>query len=217
MNYEFDIWYKTKDPIFSDISLKSRLPEKWVSFKYIKHHKNSIIKPINRYVESLYPPPSLVSIEGNIVTLRQGNHAEIFLLKEENKNFYNLDRPWMRQYYNTNYKPKAPLNCFPETYKFYAPWYIDADVEVFYKTPNEESPFFIYETNSIHKKIKDSEKYIEPDFVAFNFKKEGPHMDRPGFGKIMRQSAMFYIVFECDDIMLREIRSFYEYYKVLSV
>ena len=217
MNYDFDIWYKTQDPIFSDISIRSRIPEKWVSFQYVKEHKNSILKPINRYVEALYPPPTLVSINNNTVTLRQGNHAEIFLLQYENQNFYNLDRPWMRQYYNTKFNPQVPKNCFMGTYKFYSPWYIDADIEIFYKQPSADSPFFIYETSYIHKKINELEKYIEPDFISFNFKKEGNDMDRPGFGKIKRQSPMFDIVFECNDIMLEEIRSFYERYKILSV
>ena len=35
-------------------------------------------------------------------------------------------------------------------------------------------------------------------------------MDRPGFGKIPRQTPMFDIVFECDDIMLNRVKDFYE-------
>ena len=48
MNYDFDVWYKTYDPVFSEISKQSRLPEKWISFDKILSGKNkdSILKPI---------------------------------------------------------------------------------------------------------------------------------------------------------------------------
>jgi hypothetical protein len=210
MNYDFYIWYQTKDPIFSEISLKSRLPQKWVEFKYVTKYKDSIIKPINRYVEALCPPPELISIKNNTVRLRQKNHAEFFLLIQKNGLFYNLDRPWMRQYYNTKHQIKEPSDCFPGTYIFYTPWYIDDNVKIFYEKPEQETAFFVYSNISIHKKFKETDKYIEPDFIRFHFKKEGSHMDRPGFGKIPRQTPMFDIVFECDDIMLNRVKDFYE-------
>lgn len=217
MDYDFDIWYKTNDPIFSEISLNSRLPKKWVEFKYVKKYKNSIIKPINRYVEQLCPPPKLISIEGNNVRLRQGNHAEFFLLIEQDGSFYNLDRPWMRQYYNTANQIKEPQDCFPGTYIFYTPWYVDANVKIFYEKPEEETAFFIYSQVMDHKEKTEKNLYIEPDFIRFHFKKEGIHMDRPGFGKIPRQTPMFDIVFECDDIMLNRVKEFYEQDNVLSI
>lgn len=210
MDYDFDIWKKTNDPVFSEISLNSRLPKKWVEFKYVQKYTNSIIKPINRYVESLYPPPKLISIDGNLVRLRQGNHAEFFLLTNPDGSFYNLDRPWMRQYYNTSHQIQEPDDCFPGTYIFYTPWYVDANVKVFYEKPEKETTFFVYSNVSIHKEFDDNDTYLEPDFIRFHFKKEGAHMDRPGFGKIPRQSPMFDIVFECDDIMLKRVREFYE-------
>jgi hypothetical protein len=210
MDYDFYIWDKTKDPIFSKISLQSRLPKKWVEFKYVQKYTNSIIKPINRYVEKLYPAPELISIENNIVRLRQKNHAEFFLLLNKNGSFYNLDRPWMRQYYNTENQIKEPADCFPGTYIFYTPWYIDADVKVFYEKPEQETAFFVYTSISNHKEFKDDDIYIEPDFIRFHFKKEGGHINRPGFGKIPRQTPMFDIVFECNDIMLKRVMEFYE-------
>lgn len=211
-DFDFNIWYKTKDPIFSQISKKSRLPEKWISYKFLKNKKyyNSIIKPINRYVEHLYQPPTLVYIENNIVRLRQGNHAEMFLLIKDSGTFYNLDRPWMRQYYNTNLNFEIPKDCFPGTYKFYVPWYIDADIDILYTRPDEDSPFLIYDTQVSHKAIVDIPQYIEPDFVPFHFKNKGAHMIDDGFGKIPRKSAMFDIVFKADDIMIRRVKEFYE-------
>jgi hypothetical protein len=210
-NYNFNIWYETNDPIFSDINRKSRIPEKWLRYdKTISNkYKNSILKPINKYVDALYPPPKLVSIDNNKITLQQTNHAEFFLLEKEDGIFFNLDRPWMRQYYNTSYSPTLPLNCFSGTYKFYVPWYIDADVLVSYVPSKENSPFFTYYGVFQHKLVTENIKYLEPDFVNFHFKNVGEHMDRPGFGKIPRQSPMFDIIFEFDDIILKKIKEFY--------
>jgi hypothetical protein len=211
MSYNYNIWYETYDPIFSEISKKSRLPDKWISFQNISSeiYSKSIIKPINKYVEVLYPRPELIEIKDNVVRLRQKNHAEFFLL-DKHSGFYNLDRPWMRQYYNTSYNPETPDNCFPKTYKFYVPWYIDLDADIFYLNPDSDSPFFIFENSSIHKKVDNTIKFLEPDFVAFNFKNTGSHMINDKFGKIMRGQPMFDMVFTADDIMVETIKEFYE-------
>lgn len=211
MDYDFDIWYKTKDPVFSQISKDSRLPEKWISYSKVLDgkYKDSIIKPINAYVEALYPMPKLISIKDNVITLRQTNHAEFFLLQNKNGDFINIDRPWMRQYYNTE-ESQIPLDvCFPGTFKFYAPWYIDADLEIEYKS-SEDSPFYLYDCRSIHKTISKDTQYLEPDFISFNFKKIGPHMVDEKFGKIKRDSPMFDIVFQTNDIIVQEVRGLYE-------
>lgn len=212
MDYDFDIWYKTKDPIFSDISKKSRLPEKWISYSNVLSgkYKDSILKPINSYVENLYQPPELVSIEDNNVRLRQGNHAEFFLLEKRDGRFVNIDRPWMRQYYNTEESHMPMAGCFPGTFKFYVPWYIDADVHVFYEQSAVDSPFYVYQNQSKHLVIEEDTEYLEPDFVSFHFKRVGPHMVNDRFGKIKRESAMFDIVFQADDIIVERVRKFYE-------
>ena len=210
--YDFHVWNKTFDPIFSDICKKSRLPEKWISYKYISLdlYGNSIIKPINRYVEKLYPMPELISINNNIIILRQYNHAEIFLLKKNTGVFYNVDRPWMRQYYNTKQNGILTKECFDATFKFYVPWFIDEDVTIQYKNPTTESPFLIYEEEVKHEKIDLFPNYLEPDFVRFSFKKVGSHMINDKFGKIPKKSAMFDMVFEADDIIVERVRKFYE-------
>jgi hypothetical protein len=210
--YDYNVWYTTKDPNFVEISKKSRVPEKWLAYESIKtgQYKNSFIKPINPYVQALVPAPKLVSINNNTVRLRQGNHAEFFLLLETSGNLRHIDRPWMRQYYNTEIKTDSPVDCFPNTFKFYAPWYIDADIEIKYEVPLTDSPFCIVPTQSLHSTIKEDAKYIEPDFIVFNFKSVGSHMEDKTFAKIKRQSAMFDIVFEADDIILERVRNFYE-------
>lgn len=211
MNYDFDVWYKTKDPVFSQISKESRLPEKWISYSKVLEgrHRDSIIKPINSYVETLYPMPKLISIENNTVRLRQTNHAEFFLLERKNGTFVNIDRPWMRQYYNTEEDHMPMAGCFPGTFKFYAPWYIDEDVDVYYENI-EDSPFYVYDTNYSHKIVPEDTQYLEPDFVSFHFKRIGPHMVNDRFGKIKRKSGMFDIVFHGSDIIVQRVRTFYE-------
>lgn len=212
MDYDFDVWYKTKDPIFSQISKDSRLPKKWVEYSGVVKGKyaNSIIKPINAYVEALYPMPKLISIKDNTVRLRQTNHAEFFLLERKDGVFVNIDRPWMRQYYNTEETHIPMAGCFPGTFKFYTPWYIDADLDISYEPPEEDSPFYVYGTKSQHSAVEETAKYLEPDFVSFHFKRVGPHMVNERFGKIKRDSPMFDIVFQASDIIVERVRKFYE-------
>lgn len=211
MNYDFDVWYKTKDPVFSQISKDSRLPEKWISYSKVLEgrHRDSIIKPINSYVEALYPMPKLISIDNNTVRLRQTNHAEFFLLQRKNGTFVNIDRPWMRQYYNTEEDHMPMAGCFPGTFKFYVPWHIDENVDVYYENI-EDSPFYVYDTTYSHKTVPKDTQYLEPDFVSFNFKRIGPHMVNDRFGKIKRNSGMFDIVFHGSDIIVQRVRTFYE-------
>jgi len=213
MEHDFDVWYNTNDPIFSDISLKSRLPGKWVAYQPVRVGKyaDSVLKPINSYVQSLVPPPRLISIEGNVIRLRQENHAEFFLLEKEDGSFRNIDRPWMRQYYNTAEEHIPMAGCFPGTFKFYTPWFLDQDdIEVNYEAPDSDTPFYIYPKTFVSKKVKPDDIYKEPEFISFHFKRVGPHMQTEKFGKIKRQQPMYDMVFEADDIMVQRVRKFYE-------
>jgi hypothetical protein len=211
MNYDFDVWYKTKDPVFSQISKDSRLPEKWISYSKTlsEKYKNSIVKPINAYVDALYPMPKLISTENNTVRLRQENHADFFLLERKDGSFVNIDRPWMRQYYNTEEDHMPMAACFPGTFKFYTPWYIDEDVYVSYENI-ENAPFYVYDKGYLHNSLPEAMNYLEPDFVSFHFKRVGPHMVNERFGKIKRESPMFDIVFQANDIIVERVRNFYE-------
>ncbi len=208
--YDFYVWYTTKDPVFSEMCKKSRVPQKWYEYKYLSDQsKNSLIKPINRYVEQIYIKPELVSIDGNTVRLRQGNSAQFFL-KQRPKDFYNIDRFWMRQYYKTEDQADVPPVCWEETFKFFVPWYIDADVLVRYERPDVDSPFLIQESESKHTAVKNDTIVLEPDFVRFNFKKQGSHMvEQNEFGKIKLNQPMFDMVFECNDIMIERVKEYY--------
>lgn len=208
----FKIWYDTEDPNFTEISSRSNVPMHWLAYQEVLRGKysDSIIKPTNLYVQRLVPPPKLVSITDNIVRLRQGNHAEMFLL-EEDGNFTHRDRPWIRQYYNTDQsKYVTPDNCFDGAFKFYVPWFIDENVSISFETPDAESPFVIYPQKVNYYKVPDMVQNVEPVFIPFHFKKTGNHMVDNRFGKIPRQSPMFDMVFSATDIMINRIKDFYE-------
>jgi hypothetical protein len=210
-SFNFNVWYESYDPNFIDINKKSLVPEKWLSYKNINHNKfsNSILKPINRYVEALYPAPELVSIVDNQVTLRQKTHAGIFLLNDYGS-FYNVDRPHMRQYYQTRLDYNADSDCFDQPYVFYVPWAIDADVDINIEQPIIDSPFKIKESLVSYKKINPYTHYLEPNFVAFKFKKAGAHMINQDFGKIKPGAPMFDMTFSLSDILIERMREFYE-------
>jgi hypothetical protein len=213
--FNFNIWYESYDPDFIDISQKSFIPEKWLSYQAIDHDRfgESPIKPINRYAERLYPRPSLVSINDNTVRLRQRNHAEILLLDNApnyGNGLRNLDRPHMRQYYQTNQEYPRSEDCFDPAYIFYTPWIIDENLEVAFEQPEEESPILVYKTMAHFKKESRDAAYVRPKFVPFRFKKIGPHINEVGFGKVKRLSPIFDIVFQADDILVERIEKFYE-------
>jgi len=208
--FNFNLWYDTYDPNFIQISHDSNIPEKWIRYQSISRDKynDSIIKPINRYVEFLYPRPELISIEGSQVRLRQKTHADIFLL-ENKAGFRNVDRPHMRQYYQT--KKSYPLreDLFEPAFVFYVPWFIDGGATVKFENI-EDSPFLVYESSFTYAAISNTTDYVEPHFVPFRFKRSGKHMVNNNFGKIKRQSPMFDMVFDSSAIMIERIKDFYE-------
>lgn len=209
-NYDFNVWYNSYDPDFIDICAKSNVPEKWVSYSGVLsgQYKDSIIKPINSYVENLYPSPELISIKDNLVTLRQSTHAEILLLETDNK-LKALDRPWIRQFYQSSHTKPTSKDCFQDSFIAYAPWFIDEDTEALISGV-DSSPFFVYNLDYRYRKLLASEKYAIPVMVSFKFKKDGPHMQEKGFGKIKMGTPIFDITFEASDIIIKKIKDFYE-------
>lgn len=221
---DFFIWHKSKSESFLWINKRSRVPSRWLSYvEGIKGKDKDIVKPINLYVDRLYPKPKLISIDNNTVTLQQTNHAEIFLVSSpeiintmerdepyKERIMWNLDRPWIRQYYLSDKADFSdPATCFSQTFRFYVPWIIDEDISIEIKQP-EDSPFSILEDTINFKKILNNTQQIDPPFVHFQFKKIGSHMIDEDYGKISRLSPMYNMVFEASDIMVKEIRRFYE-------
>lgn len=214
-------WYKTPDPTFASINKKSRVPQEWKSFQRVLRgtYGNEIIKPINYYAEFMCDnPPELVSIEGNTVRLRQYSYAQIYVLDPNDFDSYTqfnaTDRPWIRQFYNTRFKFEAPDTCFEPTYLLYTPWIIDANVDVTYEPCKDiESPFYIYPITGSYKYIQDRDfvDELEPHWIPFHFKRVGSHIqDDLEFGMINENSPMYDIVFTADDIIIRDIKEFYE-------
>ena len=173
-SYDFNVWQTSIDPKFLDLSVKSKIPGKWLSYGGIGY-EDAPIKPINRYVENLYPMPELISIVNNTITLRQRNHAEIFLL-ENASGFRNIDRPHMRQYYQTSLMFPNDPDCFDPVYTFYTPWVIDANVLVDFIRPAEPGPFTIYPVTKRLAQFPDTVNFVEPEFVPFRFRRVGNHM-----------------------------------------
>lgn len=209
-NYDFNVWYNTKDPGFIDICARSKVPEKWVSYDRVLSgkYKDSVMKPINSYVENLYPNPELVSINKDTVILRQYNHAEILLIEEDGK-LKALDRPWIRQFYNSSHNREPSIGCFPDAFVFYAPWFIDGNASVtFHSSP--ESPILVYNKDYSYVSIPDNTRYVEPLMVPFRFKRSGDHMESDTVGKIKRKSPLFDMTIRADDIIIERVRNFYE-------
>jgi hypothetical protein len=207
----FNVWYKSFTESFLDINKNSNIKPSWLEYSHVLdgEYKNSIIKPINHYVEKLYVKPNLLSIVGNIVTLQQTNHAEIFLLQ---MNFEDklkaLDRPHMRQFYMSD-KTNSTGTRFDQVYRFYIPWFLDIDGAKIKVLQSKNSPFIIEEKEFISKKYDNNFTYVEPEMIFFNFKSVGPHMIDEEYGRIKRFSPMFNLEFEADDIMIERIKEFY--------
>lgn len=208
---DFYIWQNSPDKSFLYINQRSRIKDRWLRFSTVLtdgNYANSIIKPINFYVENLYPAPVLLDITGNTITLQQRNHAEIFLLNKIDE-FYNIDRPHMRQYYLSDTKLDKPEDCFPGVFRFYVPWIIDSYVSVNIKRPQEESPFLIQEKSIQFNEINKDTPYIDPFMVDFQFRNAGTHMVDPDFAKIKRNQPMFNLEFTVSDIIVERVRNFY--------
>ena len=210
-DYDFDIWKSTYDPKFIEISFESRIPEKWLNFQKVislEKYKNSLIKPINKYVEALYPAPKLISIDDNFITLRQYSHAEVFILVNDKERKF-LDRPWMRQFYKSAYVADLDPECFDDTFVIYTPWVIDSKCEVRFTIPAEDSAFKIFETTRHCVEIPTETKYLEPFMIPFRFKKEGSHMADSEFGKVKRLSPVYDMVISRNAIIDLGIKEFY--------
>jgi hypothetical protein len=208
-SHDFDIWYNSADPSFVEINSKSRVPYKWLTYKNIS--SSGVLKPINKYVEVLYPKPELVSVSKEEVVLRYFSHADIYLIENfpGYEGFYNVDRPWIRQYYNTVSEKEIPSSCFPGHYKFYIPWIIDYNIAAKI-TESPGSPFLVPRQDYFFRSIGNHEDFVEPGFVNFNFKKTGPHMESEEFGIARRSSPMFDITIAADGIIEKRLKEVYE-------
>ena len=117
---DFNIWYKSFNESFLYINERSNVADDWLDFNEVLKtpYKNSILKPINKYIYKLCPPPELVSIKNNIVILQQNNFAEIFLLQKKNSTSLRaIEKIWMRQFYLSDIENNNASGCFNQVFR----------------------------------------------------------------------------------------------------
>lgn len=209
--FNYDLWKETYDPDFTEISRGSRVPDKWMNFDMVSEkYQNSIIKPLNPYMEYMASPPKLISIVGNTITLQYQNFADIYIKRRRKGYLYNSERPWIRQYYQTKDQWGIMDGTATEAFKAITTWIIDANVSArVYEAEN--SPFIVPEDTIVFEEIPKDCKYLSPQFVKFKFKAYGNHMKNNGLvGELIKCSPFFNIEFEADDIIVERVRKFYE-------
>jgi len=209
-NPDFNIWYKSFNESFLYINERSNVKDDWLNYNQVlqTEYKDSLIKPINKYFYKLCPPPKLINIEKNTVTLCQENFAEIFLLKKKDSlHLGATEKIHMRQFYLSKENKSNNSECFDQVFRWAMPWFIDEDginIEIF-EAPN--SPFYFY--NFQYESKKNINEKIDPLMLFFKFKKIGPHMIDEECGRIKREQPAYFIKFSCSDIMVDKIKEFY--------
>jgi hypothetical protein len=209
-NPDFNIWYKSFNESFLYINERSNIRPDWLDYSEIlkTEYSNSIIKPINKYFYKLCPPPKLISIDKNIITLCQENFAEVFLLKKtESESLRAIEKIHMRQFYLSK-KEDAVDGCFLNNFRWAMPWFIDADDIKIKISSIKNSPFYFYDYTYISK--KNHKDRMDPIMLDFKFKNVGSHMIDEEYGRIKRNSPAYLISFAANDIIIENIRSFYE-------
>ena len=207
---DFNIWQKSFDKSFLFINEQSNVRPDWLTYNEVlkTEYKNSVIKPINKYIYKLCPPPKLVSIEDNVITLCQENFAEIFLLKRKNSlSLAATEKIHVRQFYLSNEKKEKTPECFDQVFNWAMPWFIDEeniDIEIL---PASNSPFYFY--NFVYKSKKTLQEKIDPLMLFFKFKNVGNHMLDEECGRIKRQQSAYLIKFACSDILVDKVKEFY--------
>jgi hypothetical protein len=192
-----DFWVDSEGLSFPELEKQSFIPAKWARYDLLEEkYKNLLVKPVNKYVSSLYPKPELVSISGNLVRLRQKTHAEIWVKPREDGSLYALDKCHQRQFYPSHLLIKND-ECYEATYRFYVPWFINKNITLsFLNTGTDNSPFSIIE-NSINFIPPEHEpEYFDTPFVHFNIKKNGNYVKDHRYGIIDIGTPMYDIEFE---------------------
>jgi len=207
-NLDFNAWDKGRQSSFLKINLKSNIKDDWLKYEEVlkTKYKDSIIKPINKYMCKLAIPPRLISIIDNTVTLCQDNFSEIYLLNKEDY-LVAIEKIHMRQFYLSDQKNIEKTDCFEDIFRWAMTWFIDTDGLEITILPLEESPFYFYDTSYFSK--KEQADIIEPKMIRFQFKNVGSHMKDTDYGRIKRKQPAFLIRFEADDYVIRKVKEFY--------
>jgi hypothetical protein len=204
-----EFWVNSYNSSFSEIQRASNVRVGWRDYLYVKDsYLDKILHPVNMYVSHMYPKPELVSIEKNIVTLRQKTHAEIWV-EPKNKNLYALDKCHQRQFYPSK-ELFSGSECFTACYRFYIPWFINKNLIVKIKNiDNEFSPFVIQEKTFISDAPKEDAIIFNTEFVNFSIRKTGKHMLSDEYGIIDIASPMFDMVATLEDQDIDKLKEEY--------
>lgn len=208
---DFYIWYKSTIQSFLYINHRSNIKDEWLNYSEVLNgkYKDSIIKPINKYVENIYPAPKLISIENNTITLEYLSCAEIMLLQRQNESKLSaMEKIHMRQFYLSDIVDESDSSCFKEVYRIFIPWIIDVPATKMKIFTIADSPFKVFEKES---RFSDYLCFpqVDPEMLFFQFKKEGDHMIDEEYGKIKRHTPTFRLMFEGNDIMVKRVKEFY--------
>lgn len=208
---DFNIWYKSFSESFLYINERSNLKDDLLDYSCVLkgQYKDSIIKPINKYVEHLYPKPKLVSCENNKIILEYLSFAEIMLLKRSgDKVLSAMEKVHMRQFYLSDQRNDADLGCFPEVYRVFIPWFVDIPDTLITVTTIEDSAFKVFPKWLKLQNYSSSDR-IDPEMLYFQFRNTGAHMIDEEYGKIKRSMPMFRIEFNASDTIVEKVREFY--------
>jgi hypothetical protein len=208
---DFNIWYKSRNESFLYINERSNIKDEWLNYSEVLHgkYKNSILKPINKYVENLYQPPSLIEINDNKIILEQSNFAEIMLLEKQGQSHLTaMEKIHMRQFYLSDKELENDPECFNTVYRLFIPWILDIPgIEISIEAI-DNSAFKICSQKITSLDYTNTNR-VDPDMIFFRFKKIGDHMIDNEYGKILRYTPMFRMIFQADDIMVKRVKEFY--------
>lgn len=187
-----DWWLGSANLPFSKILTESRVPEVWARYN-LRHLDSikSVLKPVNKYVLSLYPRPEIINISSGVVTFRQRTHAEIWVEERSDKTLYALDKCHQRQFYPSINVMKS-TQCFIPTYRFYIPWFINKSTEITIDNVNdEETPFYINKKIFIAKEVDRLTSYVDTEFVDFKIKNTDEFFLKEKYKIINKNTAMY--------------------------
>lgn len=203
-------WLNSENLSFSNIVRQSKIPENLSRYDSEDiRNITSILKPVNRYVLSLYPRPEILNIKDNLVTFRQRTHAEIWIEDKGNDILYAVDKCHQRQFYPSKNKIKTE-ECFLATYKFYIPWFINKNTDISIDpVKNESTPFYANKKMFPGSLIDISTPYADTEFVDFNIKSYGEYSLKENYGIISKSMAMYDMSVVLTDQEILELRADY--------
>lgn len=207
-DFNFNIWENSTKRSFVFINKRSNIKDDWLNYEEVlkTEYKDSIIKPVNKYMHKLSLPPKLISINNNRVTLCQENFAEVFLLEKNNK-LDAVEKIHMRQFYKYGEKNIENKDCFSEIFRWAMVWFIDYEGIEIEISGIQDSPFYFY--NEKYISVKENTDIVDPKMLLFQFKNQGSHMKPEGYGRIKRRQPAYFITFTGNDEVVSRIKEFY--------